>query len=391
MPADSDAAERWFLDQGLPTVLRRGALVRRVWSRSAPALAGLAALAANSIVVVRVSGHHTVDIDGRPDLTEGFVLALLAVALPGALLTGWLVSRLDSSSARVTAASVALGVIVVAILLGGPGSHVVAKSLLWVGLVLLTLVLTASGAGSILGWAARSAVGNLRLVASMFVRALPIVLLTFLVFFNTYVWLMAAIISRGRLWLAIGFLAVIAGVFLVSSTLDRVTPMLAAPGSLAEDQDRLAGTPFEDMPDPAASPKLSRAERTNVVFVVAASQLGQVLTAAGLTGSIFFVFGLILVSPELLNAWTRDQGSHDGQVLGMTLPVPDPLIQTTLLLTAITFMYLAAKAVSDHEYRATFVDPLVDQLRVTLVARDRYRATLKNRPGKNRPENNRPG
>ena len=43
----------------------------------------------------------------------------------------------------------------------------------------------------------------------------------------------------------------------------------------------------------------------------------------------------------------------------MTLPIPDPLIQTSLLLTAITFMYLSAKAVTDREYRAAFVDPLV--------------------------------
>jgi hypothetical protein len=45
-----------------------------------------------------------------------------------------------------------------------------------------------------------------------------------------------------------------------------------------------------------------------------------------------------------------------------------------MMLTAITFMYLAAKAVSDREYRAQFLDPLMDQLRLTLVARQRYRS-----------------
>ena len=34
-----ESAERWFLERGLPYVLRPGALVRRVWLRSAPALA----------------------------------------------------------------------------------------------------------------------------------------------------------------------------------------------------------------------------------------------------------------------------------------------------------------------------------------------------------------
>jgi hypothetical protein len=203
---------------------------------------------------------------------------------------------------------------------------------------------------------------NLALASGMFVRALPVVLLTFLVFFNTYVWLMAAIVSRERLWLAIGFLFVIAAAFLVSSTLERVRPLLDETGGADEGVD-----------------PLSHAERVNVVFIVAASQVGQVLTVALATGAIFFVLGLIVLSPPLLAAWTRDAGRSDGDFLGMTLPVPDPLIQTTMMLTAITFMYLAAKAVTDKEYRAQFLDPLLADLRLTLAARDRYRSA---RPGR---------
>lgn len=372
---DLRAAERWFLAQGLPAVLPRRALLSRVLSRSAPALAGLAAMAVNSVVVVRLTGHRTIDINGRPNLTEGFVLALLTVALPLAVLTGWLVSRLNTRG-RINSALVSTVLVATAVVFGGPGPHVFGRVFVWAGALALVLFLTASGAGSILGWAARSALNNLTEVGGMFVRALPVVLLTFLVFFNTYVWLMAAIVSRGRLWLAVGFLFVIAGAFLVSGTLDQVGPMLAAPSSVTGEQSELAGTPFAQMSAPAHSPPLSHRERINVVFVVATSQLGQVLTAAALTGAIFFAFGLILVSPELLDAWTRDEGSHDGQLFGMTLPIPDPLIQTTLLLTAITFMYLSAKAVTDREYRGAFIDPLVDELKLTLLARDRYRAAV---------------
>ncbi|MFM9032832.1 MAG: hypothetical protein ACKOQ4_00825 [Mycobacterium sp.] len=374
-PGDLHAAEHWFLSQGLPAVLPRDALLRGVWSRSAPALAGLAAMAVNSVIVVRLTGHQTVDINGRPSISEGFALALLTIALPGAALTGWLVSRL-ATRGRVVAGLLATVLVGVGILFGGPGPHVPARVMLWAGALGLILLLTASGAGAILGWSARATLTNLTLVAGMFVRALPVVLLTFLVFFNTYVWLMAAVISRGRLWLAVGFLFVIAGAFLVSGTLDRVRPMLAAPSSVTEEQAELAGTPFQHMSEPPHSPPLSHRERINVVFVVATSQLGQVLTAAALTGAIFFAFGLILLSPELLDAWTRNEGSHDGRLLGMTLPVPDPLIQTSLLLTAITFMYLSAKAVTDREYREAFVDPLVADLQRTLLARDRYRAAL---------------
>jgi hypothetical protein len=39
-------------------------------------------------------------------------------------------------------------------------------------------------------------------------------------------------------------------------------------------------------------------------------------------------------------------------------------------------MYLAARAVSDKEYRRQFLKPQLKEMRVNLVARDRYRAFL---------------
>ncbi len=78
------------------------------------------------------------------------------------------------------------------------------------------------------------------------------------------------------------------------------------------DDGRLAGTPFESMPDPASGYPLSRAERANVVFVLATSQVLQVGAVAIVSALIFFVLGLILLSPELLAQWTRN-GSTDGR------------------------------------------------------------------------------
>ena len=42
------------------------------------------------------------------------------------------------------------------------------------------------------------------------------------------------------------------------------------------------------------------------MFVVAASQLSQILIMAVMTSLIFMILGLILLSPELLAAWTRN-------------------------------------------------------------------------------------
>ena len=373
MSAEPHTAEQWFLDRGLPAVLRRGALVKRVWSRSAPALAALAVVALNSILVVAVSGQHSIDITGRPDLPEGVVLGLLAIMIPAASVAGWLVSGMESRQRRAAVDGLALAAIALGAAFGGPARHVTVNAVIFGAAVVAILLCTATGIGSVLGWAATMMLSNLALAAGMFVRALPVVLLTFLVFFNTYVWLMTSLISRGRLWLGIGFLLLVSGSFLVSGTLAEVRRLAATREVLPGDSARLADTPFEGLPDAPDPVRLSFPERLNAVFVVAASQLVHVLTVALLTGSVFFVLGLILVSPEVLDAWTRGNGRPDGELLNMTLPIPDSLIQTTMLLTAITFMYLAAKAVTDAQYRSQFLDPVIDDVRLNLIALGRYR------------------
>jgi hypothetical protein len=369
------AADAWFLDRGLPAVLRPGALVRRVWPRSAPALAAFAVFTANSAVVVAITGKHTIDIDGHPTRTEWFVLALLVLVLPIAVLVGWWVSRISTVPGRSVAATVAVTVAIVCGILGGPSPRVFVN-LLFEGIVMAAiLALTACGAGSIMGWAVQMTMSNLAAAGSMVTRALPLLLLTILVFFNSPVWLMAATVSRPRLWLALLFLIVIAAVFAVSVAADRVRPIMAAGDPADDDAVRLAGTPFETMPDPATARPLSRLERINVMFVVAASLLSQILIIAAMAALLFLILGLILLSPELLAAWTRN-GRSDGSVLGMTIPVPDSLIQITFFLGALTFMYISARTVSDSDYRTRFFDPLIDDVRLTLIARNRYRAAL---------------
>jgi len=134
----------------------------------------------------------------------------------------------------------------------------------------------------------------------------------------------------------------------------------------------LDGTPFETMHTATTRDPLTRTERFNVIFVLAATQIVQILAVAIGTALIFFVLGLILLSPELLAAWTRN-GSSDGTLLGMTIPVPQALIQITLFLGGLTFMYISARAVGDGEYRSQFLDPLIGDLKLTLLARNRYR------------------
>lgn len=369
------AADAWFLERGLPAVLRPGRLARRVWPRSAPALAAFAVFMLNSALVVLVTGKHTINIEGDPTREEWFVLFLIVLVLPLAATVGWLVSRISTARGRTIAATLAMVIAVVGGIFGGPSPRILTDLIFEAIVIGIILALTASGVGSIIGLSVRMTLSQLAVMGSLLLRALPVLLLTFLVFFNSPVWLMASTVGRGRLWLAILFLAGIAAAFVTSVTVDRVRPIIASTEPPVDRAARLSGTPFATMPEPADVKPLKRAEQLNVYFVIAVSQLAQIFAVAVLTGLLYLVLGLILLSPELLAAWTRN-GSSDGQFLGMTIPVPQALIQITLFLAALTFMYISARAVGDDEYRGRFFDPLTDELRLTLEARNRYRAAV---------------
>jgi hypothetical protein len=362
------AAERWFLDRGLPSVVTQRARLRAVWSRSAPTLTGFAVVAGCMLAIFLLTGHTNVDIDGEPSTLEWVVLGILAFCLPLAAVAGWMVARMVTNRAQTITSTIAVAFCALAETISG-GALALLVTAAAVG---LTLALTGSGVGSIIGWSALLTLSQFAAAGALLIRALPVVLLSVLVFFNTYVWVMAAIISQTRLWLAIALLVVIAAVFVISGTFEKARPLLEKATAPARHAARLAGTPFADMSEPDEPDPLTKGEWFNVVFVLAATQLAQILMVAVVTGSLFFLLGLIVLSPEVLAAWTRN-GSSDGNLLGMNLPVPQSLIHVTLLLAALTFMYISARAVGDGEYRSRFLDPLIDDLKLTLLARNRYR------------------
>jgi hypothetical protein len=370
--SDRRAAARWFLDRGLPSVLTTRARLRAVWSRSAPALAAYATYTVCSLVIFLLSGSTRINIDGEPTTMEWVLLAIFTITVPLAATVGWIIARMVTNRAQAIASTVS---VVVAIAQAAIERDVL-TFIFSAGVVALVLALTATGIGSVLGWAARLTFSQLAAAGALVARALPVVLLTVLVFFNTYVWIMAGIISRARLWLAIAFLVLVAAVFVVRGTIERAKPVLESATAAPRHAERLVGTPFEEMRDPPNVDPLTRGERFNVVFVLAASQIAQIAMVAVITAGIFFVLGLIILSPELLAAWTRGPFSNalnSGTLLGMTVPVPQALIHVTLFLAAMTFMYIGARAVGDGEYRSSFLDPLIDDLKLTLLARNRYR------------------
>jgi MFS family permease len=369
--AASAEAESWFLQRGLPSVLTRRGRWRRLWPRSAPMLAGWAGVEACLLGVYFISGGNESFTNGTPTTHQWVILALLAVAIPLGVLVGWLVSRLSGGRTRATVSTVALGFSVACGLVESGPVQLPRDAVILV----LVLLLTGCGVGSVLAWAVRMTLEHLSTIGTLAVRALPIVLLTALVFFNTYVWLMAANISGERLSLAICFLLGVAGTFVVSKTVERVRPLLHSTASLPDGGEKLAGTPFASTHEPATGSPLKRSERLNVVFLMAISQLIEILVVAGVGAAMYFILGMIILTPPLIKEWAHNTNTTS-TVLGHAFPVPNSLIHMCLFLGALTFMYISARAVDDDDYRAMFLDPLTDDLHTALAARNRYLSTV---------------
>jgi hypothetical protein len=139
------AAERWFLDNGLPSVVTRRARWRGLWRRSAPVLTGYAAVMVVELVIYLLVGNDHVDIDREPTPVEWIVLAVLALSVPFVIVTGWLVSRLRSTRARFVASTVAAAVALVSHAFGGGVTDVAGTALS----LLIVPLLTATGLGSV--------------------------------------------------------------------------------------------------------------------------------------------------------------------------------------------------------------------------------------------------
>lgn len=325
------------------------------------------------MAVFFVTDGGEVFISATPTTAQWVILALLAVALPLASLVGWLVSQISSGRGQAAVATMAVAFAAASdVIESGPIQLL--RTAVVVGLVLLQ---TGCGVGSVLGWAVRMTLEHLATVGTLAVRALPIVLLTALVFFNTYVWLMAANINGERLTLAMVFLLAIAGAFVVSKTVERVRPLLRSTTVMPQGSQSLAGTPFATMGDPSPGFPLTRAERLNVVFLLAASQLVEILVVASVGAAIYLVLGMIILTPPLLREWTH-YDSMTTTVLGMTFPAPDSLIRMCLFLGALTFMYISARAVDDALMSAPE--------RVTGLSGQRYGEVLLVTPGEAGPQ-----
>ena len=369
------AGEEWFLARGMPAVLTHQGRLHAIVRRSAPALAAWAVLMVLNLYVLIASGDQDIDITDAPTLADWSVLVVLAVMLPAMAAAAYAVARVPSARAR--------QLIAYACIVAGLASDTYEDGV-WdllaieatdVVVVLLILAGTASGLGALLSWALRVTFDHLRSAGQLMARALPVVLLTFLVFFNSTVWFIAANLETFRIWQLAGCLAAIAIAFVGTESVHVTRSLLARPAEAVDQPPTVETTPLAGIPEPQHVEPLRRSERVNVVAVAVLAQSIQVLVISLVTGFLFFVMGLVILNGAVLNHLT-DASPTQSRWLDIPLPIDQALVHMTIILVAMTFMYLSARVAADPAHRTDFVDPMLDDLRLTLTARDRYRSLV---------------
>jgi hypothetical protein len=369
----------WFLHRGLPLVLTRRVRSRALIERSAPAVSAVGALTAVLMLLEDLTGDD-------PDYGYILRLGVIAVVLVAAPFVLNLLHQMDttaSETGRRTAALfvMAMYVVVMPITVDGWSAAAVAEASAFLVVTLLTIWLTYLGFGSIALWAFRYASVQLGALGNLMSRALPLLMLTVVVFFTGELWQLSARMTRERLWQTVGFLALVAILFMVTTIRDEVRALREDRSEQLDPAALLVGTPLADGAAPSDPPErspLSVAEQINVVAVMVVSQAVQVVFFTAGIFAFFLALGMIAVPFDVTVLWSSQDTCPVGEPpcagtwFGVHVPVPQTLVHTALFVAVLSGLYFTVSTSVDPLYRQRFFDPLVADVAVSLAGRDAY-------------------
>jgi hypothetical protein len=377
--SDMQQIHDWFLGRGLPLVLTRRVRSRDLIVRSAPVVSGVGAVTAVTMLLAEVTAD---DPDYGYAVRLGSIAAAL-VAAPFALnLLHHSGTRLGEAGRRTAALLVmAIFVVVMPVTVDGWSAATAAEAPIFVLITLVTIWLTYIGFGSIALWAFRFASVQLGALGTLMSRALPLLMLTVVVFFTGELWQLSARMTRQRLWQVIGFLALIALLFMVATIRDEVRALREDRAEQSDPGELLAGTPLAGCieHDPVRTP-LSRGEQLNVVAVMVVSQAIQVVFFTAGLFAFFLALGVIAIPYDVAVLWSAEETCSVGQPpcagtwFGIHIPVPQTIVHTSLFVAVLSGLYFTVSTSVDPLYRQRFFDPLIADVAVSLAGRDAYLA-----------------
>ncbi len=266
------------------------------------------------------------------------------------------------------------------------GAQLAPATLVTIGILAgLWYGLTALNARPIVTWALSQTFGSLRDLLPMMSRALPLLLLfvTFL-FINAEVWQVTSRQDGGELWLVVLLFSVLAVAFLLvrlPEEVDRTDDHVDDAFLL----DACRGTPLEQVSrdlvddpdcDPAAYAEVKGYEFGNLVMVLVIIQVVQVLLLAVTVFVFFLVFGGLVMTNDVVEAWIGES-SHAWRYLpNLTVE----LVQVSIFLAAFSGLYLTVSTVTDETYREQFFGRVQRQMERAVGVRAVYLA-LREREG----------
>lgn len=375
--SDLRLVHEWFLHRGLPLVLTRRVRSRALIERSAPLVSGVGAVISLTMMLAELT-------DGDPDF--GYVirlgvLTLLLIAAPFAL---YLLHRSGTTlgeAGRRSAALLAMALFVFGLPFADSGfSGIAAAEALALAIVaLLAIWLTYIGFGSIALWAFRFAWVQLGALGTLMSRALPLLMITVVVYFTGELWQLAARLTRQRLWQIIGFLSVVALVFVIATIRDEVRALRDDRAEQTDPAKLLEGTPLATRPghQPTRTP-LSLAEQVNVVAVMVVSQAIQVVFFTAGLFAFFLALGIVAVPDDVAVLWSAEETCAVGEPpcpgtwFGVHVPVPQTIVHVSLFVAVLSGLYFTVSTSVDPIYRERFFDPLISDVAVSLAGRDAY-------------------
>jgi hypothetical protein len=371
---NDEQVHEWFLHRGLPLVLTRRVRSRGLIERSAPMISSVGALTALAMLLAEITG-------GGPNYAFALRLGIITAVLLTAPFVLYALHRRSTTLGEVArrwGAWMVMGIFVVVmpVTVSGWSGAAAAEAPLFVLISLLAIGLTYLGFGSIAAWAFRFAWVQLGALGTLMSRALPLLMLTVVVFFTGELWQLSARMSRQRLWETVGFLALVALVFMVTTIRDEVQALRDDRAGQTDSARLLADTPFTT--SAATRTPLSRAEQINVVAVMVVSQAIQVvLFTAGLF-AFFLTLGIIAIPYDVTVLWSSEQTCQVGEPpcagtwFGIHLPIPQTVVHTSLLVAVLSGLYFTVSTSVDPLYRQRFFDPLIADVAVSLAGRDAY-------------------
>jgi hypothetical protein len=375
--ADIRGVHDWFLHRGLPLVLTRRVRSRALIARSAPMVSGVGALTAVTMLLAELTG-------GQPDYGYALRLGIIAAVLVTAPFALYLLHRIGTArgeAGRRTAALLvmAIFVIVMPVTVSGWSGAAAAEAPTFLFISLLAVWLTYIGFGSIASWAFRFALVQFGALGTLMSRALPLLMITVVVYFTGELWQLSARMTRQRLWQTIGFLALVAILFMVSTIRDEVRALREDRAGAADPETLLAETPLAGLVhhDPDRTP-LSRGEQVNVVAVMVVSQAIQVVFFTAGLFAFFLALGIVAVPDDVTVLWSAEQTCQVGQPpcagtwFGIHVPIPQTVVHMSLFVAVLSGLYFTVSTSVDPIYRERFFDPLIADVAVSLAGRDVY-------------------